>query len=239
MKTEMLGPMGNASYVNYAGDIHESGHHLLKLINEVLDISRIEAGKYELTERPVQLEAVMRDCHRLLRLRADAKGLTIAENITPPQHRLWADERALRQICLNLLSNAIKFTPSGGNIALTVGTTPEGEQFLGVRDDGPGIPESEIPTALSAFGQGKLAQTIAEGGAGLGLPIVQGLVKLHGGSFAFNSRVGQGTDITVRFPRQRVMHPQPSAAVAGEAQAPVRQGQSAASQPVRDSAAVR
>ncbi len=94
---------------------------------------------------------------------------------------------------------------------LTVGTNPAGEQFLSVRDDGPGIPESEIPCVLSAFGQGKLAQTIAEGGAGLGLPIVQGLVKLHGGKFDFRTSVGQGTEIIITFPKPRVMQPQPRA----------------------------
>ncbi len=124
MRSEILGPHSNPTYKEYANDIHQSGQHLLNLINEILDISRIEAGRYELHEAPVSLADVAEDCHRLMRLRAESKGLKIVEDFEPDLPQLWADERAIRQICLNLLSNAIKFTPAGGTVTLTIGRTP-------------------------------------------------------------------------------------------------------------------
>ena len=119
--------------------------------------------------------------------------------------RLWADERALRQICLNLLSNAIKFTPQGGEIWLKVGWTAAGGQYMSVKDTGPGIPEEEIPIVLASFGQGSNAIKSAEQGAGLGLPIAKSLVDLHGGTFALKSKVRIGTEVIVTFPPERVM----------------------------------
>jgi two-component system, cell cycle sensor histidine kinase PleC len=114
MKGEIFGAHAVPLYKDYAGDIHSSGVHLLNLINEILDLSRIEAGRYELNEEPVSLTRVVEDCHHLLKLRAGNRGITIHELFEPDMPRLWADERAVRQICLNLLSNAIKFTPQGG-----------------------------------------------------------------------------------------------------------------------------
>ncbi len=209
MKGEMLGPIKNPSYKAYAGDIHDSGQHLLKLINEILDISRIEAGRYDLSEQAISLNATMSDCCRLMRLRADSKGIKITENYAKTMPRLWADEKAVRQISLNLLSNAIKFTPAGGLIALTSGFTESGGQFLSVRDDGPGITKSDMPVVMSSFGQGAVARTSGEGGAGLGLPIVKGLVELHGGQFELRSNGEKGTEAIAMFPKSRVMQAAP------------------------------
>jgi two-component system cell cycle sensor histidine kinase PleC len=211
MSTEVLGPLENPTYKGYSEDINRSGQHLLNLINQILDLSRIEAGRYELEEEPVSLAFIMEDCRRLLKLRADSKGLNVVENYEPNMRLLWAEQRAVRQICLNLLSNAIKFTPSGGSIILTIGTNARGEQFLSVKDTGPGIPENEIPRVMSFFGQGSLAQRTAEGGSGLGLPIVKGLVDLHGGSFELKSKLRQGTEIMIAFPQNRIM-PMPALA---------------------------
>ena len=205
MGMEILGPLENPTYKSYSEDIHKSGEHLLNLINQILDLSRIEAGRYELAEEPVSLPFVMEDCLRLLKLRSESKGLTMVETYSDTMPLLWGEQRAVRQICLNLLSNAIKFTPSGGTITLTVGINPRGEQFLSVKDTGPGIPKSEIPRVMSSFGQGSLAQHTAEGGSGLGLPIVKGLVDLHGGRFELKSRLRHGTEILITFPLQRVM----------------------------------
>jgi two-component system, cell cycle sensor histidine kinase PleC len=205
MGSEILGPLENPTYKSYSEDIHRSGEHLLNLINQILDLSRIEAGRYELTEEPVSLAHVMEDCRRLLKLRAESKGLNVVETYAENMPLLWAEQRAVRQICLNLLSNAIKFTPSGGTITLTVGTNPRGQHFLSVSDTGPGIPKSEIPRVMSSFGQGSLAQHTAEGGSGLGLPIVKGLVDLHGGEFELKSRLRHGTEIVITFPTHRVM----------------------------------
>jgi len=209
MRAQILGPHSNPTYTEYANDIHQSGQHLLNLINEILDISRIEAGRYELHESPVTLADVAEDCHRLMRLRAENKGLKIVEEFDPALAQLWADERAIRQICLNLLSNAIKFTPAGGIITVAVGRTALGGQYLSVKDTGPGIPEHEIPRVLKAFGQGSLAHQSAEGGTGLGLPITKGLTELHQGSFELKSKLRYGTEVIVTFPRKRVMEALP------------------------------
>jgi two-component system cell cycle sensor histidine kinase PleC len=205
MKTEMMGPLDNPTYKDYAASIHESGSHLLHLINEILDLSRIEAGRYELKEEPVRLIDVAEDCHRLLKLKADGKGLAIVEAFDERLAQVWADERAVRQICLNLLSNAVKFTPRNGTITIAVAAAEDGGQVLSIRDTGPGIPADEIPKVLQAFGQGSLAHQIAEGGTGLGLPIVQNLIQLHGGTFDLKSELRRGTEVSVTFPRSRVL----------------------------------
>jgi len=205
MRSEILGAHDIPVYKEYANDIHQSGQHLLNLINEILDISRVEAGRYELHEAPVALANVVEECKRLMRLRSETKGLRIVEAFEPDLPQLWVDERAMRQICLNLLSNAIKFTPQGGTITLAIGCTPGGGQFLSVKDTGPGIPEQEIPRVLKSFGQGSLTHQTAEGGTGLGLPITKGLTELHAGTFDLKSRLGQGTEVIVSFPRKRVM----------------------------------
>src|SRR5262249_13967630 len=154
MKCELLGPIENANYRDYAGSIHDSGRHLLQLINEILDLSRIEAGRYELNEEPVRFSDLIEDCLRLLKLRAESKGLNIVLEFAKGLELIWGDERALRQICLNLLSNALKFTPRGGRINIILAATPDGGQMLSIKDTGPGIPKEEIPRVMQAFGQG-------------------------------------------------------------------------------------
>src|SRR6187401_1681011 len=139
MKSEVFGEHSVPAYKEYSADIHNSGVHLLGLINEILDLSRIEAGRYELNEESISLADIVEDCHHLLKLRASNRGITIHDLYEPQLPRLWADERAVRQICLNLLSNAIKFTPQGGEIWLKVGWTAAGGQYMSVRDNGPGI----------------------------------------------------------------------------------------------------
>jgi two-component system cell cycle sensor histidine kinase PleC len=210
MKSELLGPIANDSYREYCGSIHDSGRHLLQLINDILDLSRIEAGRYELNEEPVKLSEVVEDCMRLLHLRAQHKGLVIVLECAKGLEQIWADARAVRQICLNLMSNALKFTPRGGRISLSLLATPDGGQVLAVKDTGPGIPKEEIPRVMQAFGQGSLAQHSAEGGTGLGLPIVHSLVTLHGGTFELRSELRKGTEAIVCFPEGRVLRTTPS-----------------------------
>ncbi|CCE05861.1 putative sensor histidine kinase, membrane protein [Bradyrhizobium sp. STM 3843] len=205
MKSEIFGAHAVPVYKEYSADIHNSGVHLLNLINEILDLSRIEAGRYELNEEAVSLVHVVADCHHLLKLRASSRALTIHEVFERNMPRLWADERAIRQVVLNLLSNAIKFTPQGGDIWLKVGWTASGGQYLSVKDTGSGIPENEIPIVLASFGQGSNSIKSAEQGAGLGLPIAKNLIEMHGGTFTLKSKVRIGTEVIVTFPPERVM----------------------------------
>src|SRR5436309_11215397 len=138
-------------------------------------------------------------------MRARSRGIQIHDMFETDMPRLWADERAIRQICLNLLGNAIKYTPQGGDIWLKVGGTASGGQYLSVKDSGPGIPDDEIPIVLASFGQGSNSIKSAEQGAGLGLPIAKNLVELHGGTFALKSKLRIGTEVVVTFPSERVM----------------------------------
>jgi two-component system cell cycle sensor histidine kinase PleC len=209
IKNEVLGPIGNESYKDYLNDIHASGQHLLNLINEILDLSRIEAGRYELNEEAINLVDVVEECQHLMQLKAKAKGIIITEHYLRGMPRLWADDRAVRQITLNLLSNAIKFTPLSGEIVIKVGAIPGRGQYLSIRDNGPGIPPEEIPIVMSSFGQGSIAIKSAERGAGLGLPIVQALMRTHDGWFELKSKLREGTEAIAIFPQSRVMEALP------------------------------
>lgn len=210
MATEVLGPLSNPLYKEYAGDIHRSGAHLLELINEILDLSRIEAGKYELSEESVSLLEVAEDCIGMIQLRAKSKNIRIDQQFENNLPSLWADEKALRQVILNLLSNAVKFTPQGGEIMVKAGWTAGGGQYISIRDNGPGIPENEIPVVLSAFGQGSIAIKSAEQGTGLGLPIVQAILAKHGGEFKLKSKLREGTEVIAILPSSRVLESLPA-----------------------------
>lgn len=236
MKGEIFGPHQVPAYKDYAGDIHNSGVHLLGLINEILDLSRIEAGRYELNEESVSLAHVVGECGHLLQMRARSRSLTIHELFENDMPRLWADERAVRQICLNLLGNAIKFTPQGGEIWLKAGWTASGGQYISVKDTGPGIPEEEIPIVLASFGQGSNSIKSAEQGAGLGLPIAKSLVDLHGGTFTLKSKLRIGTEVVITFPPERVMSAlAPLAEPAPSIQAPQAQAEASPPPPTKAS----
>ena len=142
----------------------------------------------------------------MLEIRAKAKEIDLVAVYAEDLPKIWGDERAIRQVVLNLLSNAIKFTPQGGKVELKVYNNADGGQYVAVKDTGPGIPEDEIETVLSSFGQGSLAQKTAEQGAGLGLPIVQKIMELHQGRFDLFSKLRFGTEVIATFPRARVMN---------------------------------
>ena len=210
MNSELLGPLPNPTYREYAADIHRSGEHLLNLINEILDLSRIEAGRYELNEEALSLLDIAEDCIGMVQLRASAKSIVIHEQFEPTLPQIWADEKAIRQVILNLLSNAVKFTTQGGEITVKVGWTAGGGQYVAVKDNGPGIPEEEIPIVLSAFGQGSIAIKSAEQGTGLGLPIVQAILAKHDGQFVLRSKLREGTEAIAILPATRVLQSLPA-----------------------------
>ncbi len=205
MQSEMLGKHAVSAYKEYSADIHESGEHLLKLINEILDLSRIEAGRYSLDEQAVSLSQTGAECMRLIQLRAKKRGVELLQQFEPGLPLLRADEKALRQIWLNLLSNAVKFTPTGGRILVSTRRELDGGVSLVVRDTGPGIASDEVEQILSPFGQGSIARQRAEDGAGLGLPIVKGLAELHGARLGIRSRMRLGTEVAITFPPERVV----------------------------------
>ena len=207
MKDEILGPIENEKYREYVDDIHSSGSHLLHVINDILDISRIEAGKHELNEEKLSLVSVVEDACRLMDVKAQEKNITLQSNLDEQLPTVWVDRKSVRQIALNLLSNAIKFTPTNGTVTIKAGWTSGGGQYLSIRDTGPGIPEDEIPVILSSFGQGSIAIHSAEQGTGLGLTIVQALLQLHQGRFELKSKLREGTEVIAFFPKERVSIP--------------------------------
>ena len=164
----------------------------------------------EASDLGMHLVDIAEDCIGMVQLRARAKNITISEQVEGGMPALWADEKALRQVVLNLLSNAVKFTPQGGEIVVKAGWTAGGGQYLSIKDNGPGIPEDEIPVVLSAFGQGSIAIKSAEQGTGLGLPIVQAILAKHNGEFILKSKLREGTEAIAILPAKRVLQSLPA-----------------------------
>jgi PAS domain S-box-containing protein len=203
IQMEMLGAVGNGRYLEYAADIGTSGHHLLNLINDLLDLSKIEAGKLELHESWVDVPATVETCLRFVKERALNHGVTLATELIGALPPLWADERAMKQILLNLMSNAVKFTPRDGRVTVRAVIDGERRLRLAVSDTGIGIAEKDMPRVLEAFGQIDSAMNRKHAGTGLGLPLTRRLIELHGGEFAIESEVGRGTTVSASFPAQR------------------------------------
>jgi PAS domain S-box-containing protein len=204
MRDEIFGPVGSLQYRDYLGDIHASARHLLDVINDILDIAKAEAGKLELDEEEVAIDAVIRAATRLVQERAHRSEQTIMINAPAALPLLYADERKLKQILLNLLTNAIKFTPQGGRIDVIARLDAGGDFVLEVADTGIGIAPDDIATALTPFGQvdGKLSRKYE--GTGLGLPLTRAMVELHGGTLSIASVLREGTTVTIRLPAVRV-----------------------------------
>ncbi len=205
MKIEMLGPVGSPKYREYSGHIHESGLHLLRLINGILDLSKIEAGKLDLDEEDVDVAEVVRSCVVMVSERAQSIALKLETEIPGGLPKLRADESKLRQILVNLLSNAVKFAKAGGQVTIRARLDPDGGHVLEVRDSGIGIALEDIPKALEPFSQVDSKVNHKFEGTGLGLPLAKSLVELHGGSLELRGEVGVGTTVTVRFPAERIV----------------------------------
>jgi signal transduction histidine kinase len=198
--------------VEYAKLIHGSATHLLELVNDLLDLSKIEAGKITLDESLVCLADVLGECCRLIEHRARSARLKLVETIARDLPNVTGDHRALKQIVLNILTNAIKFTPSGGTVEIFARHEATGEVVFGVRDDGIGISPEEQQLVFERYGRANHRATQAAEGTGLGLPIVKGLVEAHGGRVTLESEVGHGTCITVHLPAERAREVQKRAA---------------------------
>ena len=205
LQHELFGPLANRNYKEYAGDIHSSGRYLLGLINDILDLSRIEAGRRDVQDEPVQTRECLEDAQHLLAAKAIEKSITTSVVAAENLSKLMCDRRAINQISINLLNNAIKYTPRGGTVTLAAKIEPDGQLSISVSDNGPGIPPHEQQQLMGAFTRGALATKQAIEGAGLGLPIVRGLLEAHGGKLQIKSEMGKGTIIVCLFPSDRVL----------------------------------
>jgi signal transduction histidine kinase len=205
---QMLGPI-DVKYVGYAHDIHRSGEHLLDLVNDVLDLAKLEAGKLELRETELSLPDLIEECFVYVQGRADAGHVRLVHEAGKATAALRADVRAVKQVLLNFLSNAIKFTPEGGCVTARVTTDADGGLCLSVSDTGIGMTAKEIDVALAPFGQVDSLIARKHKGTGLGLPICKSLLELHGGALRVTSEPDVGTTLIARFPRSRSCEPAP------------------------------
>jgi two-component system cell cycle sensor histidine kinase PleC len=199
---ETFGPLGHPRYNSYVEDIAVSGRHLLEMINDILDMSKIESGGYEINPVDSDLEALIAETVQVVRGQMEQQKLEFSQSIAPNIPALYADRRAVRQILLNLLSNAIKFTPPHGRIRIDARLNEQGGVSLSVTDSGIGIEEEDLDDVLQPFNQGSNAHQTVQPGTGLGLPIVKSLVELHGGRLTIESKRGAGTIVTVEFPKR-------------------------------------
>jgi PAS domain S-box-containing protein len=199
IKSEIFGEIANKRYVSYGGDIHYSGVHLLNLVNDILDLSRVEAGKLEPVPESIDVNALAEKALRLFDAKAAAKKVRLAFQPGESVHDFTADERMVYQCCVNLLDNAIKFSKPDTRVELRV-TQESGWLRIIVADQGYGMAESEIPIALQPFRQLDSLMTRSAEGAGLGLSLVKSYCEIHGGGIAIRSAVGAGTEVTLRFP---------------------------------------
>jgi len=201
---EPLGPLGNPRYRDYVRDIGRSGKHLLDIINDMLDVARIEAGKAVIDEHEFRLEQVIDEVVKIMSRQIERAQLTLDLALDPAAPRLRADPRAMRQILLNLLSNAVKFTPEGGHIVISLRRDPGRGLTLAVRDTGIGIAPDDVPKLMKPFAQLDNVYKRKYHGAGLGLTLVRSFTELHGGTVAIESVPGRGTTVSVTLPETRI-----------------------------------
>jgi signal transduction histidine kinase len=199
-KREMFGPIGHERYRQYASDIHASGAHLLELITTILDISKAEAGKLEVAPVDLDPRSALDTAVTLIRGAAEAKRIRLSVEGLEAPLTCRADPQALKQILLNLLSNAVKFTPKGGAVTVRLSSLAQADVEFAVRDSGIGIAAEDLPRLMKPFEQAARGYSQRNGGTGLGLPLVDALVRLHGGTFHVESAIGAGTTVTVRLP---------------------------------------
>ena len=205
IKGEMFGAVEQRRYVEYGRDIHTSGQYLLALVNDILDLSRLEEHEVELEEVVLDLRGLADELLHMLSLEADKRGISLSLDTAADLPNLRSDRRAIQQILLNLLNNAMKFTPGGGRIILEIGLDPNGNLRLSVRDTGIGIVDKDIPTIMKPFGQIPNLLGGETLGTGLGLPIASGLAELLGTELEIASQAGSGTTVTIRFGNEQLV----------------------------------
>ena len=205
MQQQTFGPLGNEAYTGYIADIRDSGYHLLSLINDILDLSKIEAGRYELNEEELDVGIVVSRCVNLIKERIKEASLVLAIDVSKEPFALRADERAVKQMLLNLLSNAVKFTPAGGRVDVGAAVDADGALALSVGDTGIGIAKENLAKVMEPFGQADSSLARKYEGSGLGLPLTEKLIRLHGGELELESEPGRGTRVTLRFPPERTI----------------------------------
>jgi len=207
MMKETFGPLGHDKYEEYIGDVHSSARHLLEIINEVLDMSKIEAGRIEIDEGEDDLQGLITSVMRMMDSRAFGSNVPLENDIEEGLPNLMGDQRLIRQILINLVTNAVKFSPSGGTVRVLASMLDDGQLQITVVDEGPGIPKDKMRQAMEPFGQvSDRAENAMYQGTGLGLPLAKAMADLHGGSLDLESTVGEGTSVLVNFPASRVLH---------------------------------
>ena len=205
MREELLGPLGQPHYKEYAKDIYNSGSHLLSVINDILDVAKAEAGRLELSEEDVDLSALVRSCVLLVQGRAEEADVSIVTSLPDDFPMLYADPKRLKQILLNLLSNAVKFTPVGGKVFIKAELRPDRGIDLMVQDTGIGIADKDLARAFQPFGQIDSHLSRKYEGTGLGLPLSRNLTELHGGELLVESKPNTGTTVTIALPLERTV----------------------------------
>jgi signal transduction histidine kinase len=205
IKDETFGPTERIKYRSYAEDIYSSGQYLLALINDILDLSKVESGAAELHEESIEVPSLVQSALTMVEHGARTAEVTLVLDIRDDLPLLWADERKLKQILINLLANAVKFTEPGGAITFRAWCRTDSGFVFQVVDTGIGMAASDIPRALSKFGQIDSVLSREYEGTGLGLSLSKALIELHGGSLDLQSQLGIGTTVTVRFPTNRLI----------------------------------
>jgi PAS domain S-box-containing protein len=208
LSQEYFGPVGDHRYAEYAKSINLSGTHLFNIISDILDISKIEAGEATLEESEISVAEALRSCIAMVEVRAQEKGILVAQDVPDAMPDLCADERQVKQIVINLLSNAVKFTDKGGKVSVTARLDADSCIEITVTDSGIGIAAENLEKVLQPFAQVAGSQSRGHAGTGLGLPICNSLMVLHGGSLEIASKIGEGTTVTVRFPADRTIAPE-------------------------------
>jgi signal transduction histidine kinase len=205
MQRGSFGPLGHKRYDEYVGDIHTSGRHLLEMVNDILDLTKAEAGKLDLVDDSVDVAEIADSACRMVAPQARARSIIVSNRIARSLPMLRGDERRLTQIMLNFVSNAVKFSNDGGRVELDAFLDEDGSFAVMVRDNGIGIAEADIPRVMQIFQQADNGHTRRYGGTGLGLPLAKKLVELHGGNLVLESTQGSSTRIMARFPASRVI----------------------------------